>query len=143
MRHRAWYSLAILLLLSSGLRAESEGTLRGDLLRVREGKPVAEAIYLQDHDGKVRCVLVAHAVIAYDSGVAPADQRPPARLALVPGTEVQVTAEMDAQSGEWTASRVEIIPGHAAKFEDDYGEDYGGANPVTVNSEPVADQRVI
>jgi hypothetical protein len=141
MKRIMWSSLIAVLLLSSGLWAETEGTFRGDLVRAPQGQQVAEAIYLKGHDGNVRCVIVAKATIEYDAGAAPGSQ--PARLALVPGTEVRVTAQMDAQSGEWTASRVEIIPGHAAAFEDDYGEDGSGPDPVTTDSAPVSDRPVI
>ncbi len=55
------------------------------------------------------------------------ERRQPAGKALVPGTEVRVTALVDANSGEWTASRVEVIADHAAQFEDDYGD--GSATP--------------
>lgn len=143
MKRIAWFSLIALLLLSSGLWAETGGTFRGDLVRAPQGQQTPEAIYLQGHDGRVRCVIVAHAVIAYDAGAAPTDQRQPARLALVPGTEVRVTAEMDAQSGEWTASRVEVIPGHAAQFEDDYGADGSVPDPVTANSTSMPIRQVI
>lgn len=143
MKRNPGYSFIALLLLSSGLWAQTEGTLLGDLIRAPEGKQAVESIYLQGHDGSVRCVIVAHAMITYDAGIASADQSQPARLALVPGTEVRVIAAMDAQSGEWTASRVEVIPGHAAKFEDDYGEDFGGPDPVTADSTPTADRLVI
>jgi len=137
------YSFIALLLLSSGLWAQTKGTFLGDLVGAPAGKQAADSIYLQGSDGSVRCVIVAHAVITYDTGGAPADRSRPARFALVPGTEVRVTAAMDAQSGEWTASRVEVIPGHSAKFEDDYGEDYSGPDPVTAASAPAADRLVI
>jgi hypothetical protein len=143
MKRIVWSSYLAILLLSSGLWAENEGTFRGDLVRVSQGKQAAEAIYLQGRDGNVRCILVARAAIVYDEAAASADQKQAARLALVPGTEVRVTAQMDAQSGEWTASRVEIIPGHAAAFEDDYGEDGSGPDPVTAESTPASDRRVI
>jgi hypothetical protein len=129
-------------LLCSGLRAETEGTFRGDLVRGPEGKQAAETIYLKGHDGNVRSVVVTHARFGYDEADASA-KRGSTIIALVPGTEVRVTAEMDAQSGEWTASRVEVIPGHAAQLEHDRGADGSGPDPVTANSAPVPDRQVI
>src|SRR5450755_3578357 len=99
MKQIVWSSLFAVLLLSSGLWAETEGTFRGDLVRAPQGKQTAETIYLRGHDGNVRCVVVGRATIVYDAGGAPAEPGQPARLALVPGTEVRVTAQMDAQSG--------------------------------------------
>ncbi len=142
MKQVQWFSLIALLLLSSGLWAATEGTFCGDLVEAPQGIASAEMIYVQGHDGNVRSVVVTHAAFRYDEADASANRRP-AIIVLVPGTEVQVTAEMDAQSGEWIASRVEIIPDHAAKFEDDYGEDYGGPDPVTVSSQPVSGRSVI
>jgi hypothetical protein len=143
MKHIKWFSLITVLLLGSGLWAENEGTFRGDLVPAPQGKQATEAIYLKGHDGNVRCVIVAKAAIVYDAATASDAPSQPARLALVPGTEVRVTAQMDAQSGEWTASRVEVIPGHAAAFEDDYGPDGSGPDPVTAPSTPVSDRLVI
>jgi hypothetical protein len=132
-----------LLLLSTGLWAETQGTFQGDLVEAPQGKQSAEMIYVQGHDGNVRSVVVTHARIGYDEANASANHGGPTIIALLPGTEVRVTAEMDAQSGEWTASRVEVIPGHAAAFEDDYGDDGRGPDPVTTSSTPVTDRRVI
>jgi hypothetical protein len=143
MKQIKWFSLIVLLLLSTGLWAETQGTFRGDLVEAPQGKQSAEKIYVQGHDGNVRSVVVTHARIGYDEANASANHGGPTIIALVPGTEVRVTAEMDAQSGEWTASRVEVIPGHAAAFEDDYGEDGSEPDPVTTSSTPVSDRRVI
>lgn len=136
------FSLMSLLLLSSGLWAATEGTFCGDLVDAPQGTRSAEMIYVQGHDGKVRSVVVTHAT--FGDGAADASAKRGAKvIALVPGAEVRVTARLDAQSGEWTASRVDIISDHAARFEEDYGEDYGGPDPVAVSSEPVSGQLVI
>jgi len=142
MKQIKWFSLITVLLLSSGLWAATEGSFRGDLVQAPQGKQSVGTIYVQSHDGNVRSVEVNHATIGYDEAYAE-NHRGSAILALVPGTEVRVTAQMDAQSGEWTASRVEIIPGHAAAFEDDYGPDGSGPDPVTTPSTPVSDRLVI
>jgi hypothetical protein len=142
MNQIKWFSLITVMLLSSGLWAATEGSFRGDLVQAPQGKKSAGTIYVQGHDGNVRSVMVNHATIGYDEAYAES-RRGSAMLALVPGTEVRVTAQMDAQSGEWTASRVEIIPGHAAAFEDDYGPDGSGPDPVTTPSTPVSDKLVI
>ncbi len=100
-------------------------------------------IYLMGRDGNVRRVVVARAVIVYDATVPAGDRHQPARRALVPGTEVRVTALVDADSGEWTASRVEVIPNHAGEFEDDYGGDSSGPDQVTAPRGPIADSQTI
>jgi hypothetical protein len=82
-------------------------------------------------DGNVRRVIVVNAAIVYDPQVPAADRTQSARRALVPGVEVRVTALVDASSGEWTASRVEVIAHHAAQFEDDYGDDGTQPDEVT------------
>jgi hypothetical protein len=143
MKQIKWFSLITVLLLSSGLWAETEGSFRGDLIEVPQGNQSSEMIYVQGPDGKVRSVVVTHATVRYDAAYAAANPSQSSIIVLVPGTEVQVTAQMDAQSGEWTASRVEIIPGHAAAFEDDYGTDGSGPDPVTATSTPVSDRLVI
>ena len=142
MKQVRWFSLIALLLLSSGLWAATEGTFCGDLVAAPQGKRSAEMIYVQGHDGKVRSVVVTHAAFGDNEADASA-KRGPKVIALIPGIEVRVTARMDAQSGEWTASRVEIIYDHAARFEEDYGADYGGPDPVAVSSEPMSGRLVI
>ncbi len=65
-------------------------------------------IYVLGRNHMLRKVEISRATIEYADTV-PAGERadqPPA--ALVDGTEVRVTAEQD-KSGEWRASRVEII----------------------------------
>jgi hypothetical protein len=143
MKTIQWSLLISVLLLSSGLWAATEGTFRGELVRAPQGKQAEPTIYLKGHDGKVREVLLTNAVAEYDDAVAAADREQPAARALVPGTEVRVTAFLDPQSGEWTASDVQVIPHHAASFEDDYGENGTGPDPVTAPSKTVIDSRTI
>ena len=142
MKHVQRLSLIALLLLSSGLWAATEATFCGDLVAAPQGKQSAEMIYVQGYNGNVRPVVVTHATIGYDGADASVEHRPKI-IALVPGTEVRVTARMDAQSGEWSASRVEIIPSHAAKFEEDYGADFGEPDSVTLDSKPVSGRVLI
>jgi hypothetical protein len=151
MKRTGCKSLIALLLLTSGvfasvLRVGTQGTFRGEVVRAPRGEPSAGLLYLMGRDGNVRRVVVAQAAIVYDAQVPSADRTRPARKALVPGTEVRVTALVDAKSGEWTASRVEVIAHHAAEFEDDYGED--GTAPdepekVTAPGEDAASLRTI
>jgi hypothetical protein len=92
----------------------------------------------------VRRVAVVRAAIVYDATVPKDEQRRmPAQHALVPGTEVRVTALVDAQSGEWTASRVEVIAQHAAKFEDDYGDEDTDAAPADLRRTELLARRTI
>jgi hypothetical protein len=143
MKRTVWCSLIAVLVLSSGLWAQSEGTFRGELVRAPQGKWTGLEIYVKGSDGSVRLVMLTHAIVEYDDGVAAADRREPAAQALVPGTEVRVTALFDAQSEEWTASCVEVILHHAAKFEDDYRETEKGVDPVNASSTPSIDTRTI
>ena len=138
-----WSSLIALLLLGTGLWAATEGKLRGELVSTTQVKGAELTIYLKGYDGNVREVLLSHAVVDYDEAVPAAERKKPASRALVPGTDVRVTALWDAESGEWTASLVEVIPHHAAEFEEDYGADGAGPAPVTAPSTPVVNWRKI
>lgn len=143
MNRQLWYSLisAMVLLLTSGLWAQTEGTFHGELVAAPQVKQSGETIYLSGRDGKVRSVEISHAVVEYDDAVAAADRTAPAANALLPGTDVRVTALMDPKSGEWTASEVEVIPHHAAQFEDDYGVDGTGPAPVAAPLTPTINTR--
>ena len=136
-------SMALLLFASVGLTAQTQGTFRGEVVAAPRGEPASGLIYMMGRDGNVRRVVLARAASVYDAAVPDRERKPPAQRALVPGTEVRVTALVDANSGEWTASRVEVITNHAARFEDDYGE--GGGAPDEVNSQDrtVVDIRTI
>ena len=136
MKRMGLYSLIAVLLLASGLWAETQGTFRGEVVRAPRGERSAKPA-LPDGAGWQRAPRSCGARrIVYDAAVPTGDRHQPARRALVPGTEVRVTALVDADSGEWTASRVEVIAHHAAKFEDDYGGD-GGSGPDEVTSPSV------
>ena len=125
--------MALLLFASAGLAAKTQGTFRGEVVAAPRGEPASGLIYMMGRDGYVRRVVLARAAVVYDSAVPDRERKQPAQRALIPGTEVRVTALVDANSGEWTASRVEVISNHAARFEDDYGED--GSAPDEVNSQ--------
>lgn len=137
-------SLIAMVMLASGLWAETPGTFRGEVVQPPRAERASGMLYLVGNDGNVRRVVMAHAEVVYDA-MSGADARSePARKALVPGTEIRVTALVDAESGEWTASRVEIIANHAGKFEDDYGDDgSGGPDKVTGSKEPMIYARTI
>jgi hypothetical protein len=135
--------IAVLVLASTGLWAEAQGTFRGELVSAPRGERSAGLLYLLGRDGNVRRVVVTRAVVEYDSAVSSEDRSQPARRALVPGTEVRVVALVDSESGEWTASRVEVIAHHAAKFEDDYGPDGSGPDQVTTSTGPEIPSRTI
>ncbi len=144
MKRLGLLSLIAVLLLASGLRAETQGTFRGEVVNPPHGERSAGLLYLRGRDGNVRRVIVARAAIVYDAAVPSSERRQPAVRVLLPGTEVRVTALVDADSGEWTASRVEVITNHAGKFDDDYGEDGSNApDKVTAPREPMLDSRTI
>jgi len=111
------------LLMSCIAWAQTPGSFRGEVVRPPRNEHSAGLLYLMGADGNVRRVIVSRAAIDYDSTVPAGERKQSAKKALVPGTEVRVTALLDADSGEWTASRVEVIAHHAARFEDDYPED--------------------
>lgn len=135
MKRIGLHLVIALLLLASGLWAETPGTFRGEVVPPPRGERSTGLIYLMGRDGNVRRVIVAQAAVVYDPAVSTGDRIQPARQAIIPGAEVRVTALVDATSGEWTASRVEVIANHAAEFEDDYGADGSGPDEVTVSRE--------
>jgi hypothetical protein len=140
-------SLIAVLLVSGAqlpeMRADTQGTFRGQVVAAPRGERSAGLLYLKGHDGNVRRVVVVRAAVVYDAAVPVGERKKSAKLALTPGAEVRVTALVDADSGEWTASRVEVIANHAADFEDDYDEDAGPPDEVTVPRNPVVDRRTI
>jgi len=137
-------SLIATVVLASGLWAETQGTFRGEVVQPPRAEQGSGMLYLMGGDGNVRRVVMARAEVVYDATSRTDDRKQPARKALVPGTEIRVTALVDAESGEWTASRVEIIANHAGKFEDDYGDDEsGGPDKVTGSKQPIIYARTI
>jgi hypothetical protein len=140
---RLWlYPLIAVLLLASWSWAEMQGTFRGEVVLAPRGERSPGLLYLMGRDGNVRRVIVARAAIVYESTVPSGKRQKLAGKALAPGTEVRVTALVDAASGEWTASRVEIIANHAGEFEDDYGDGIA-PNQVTAPGETTVDLRTI
>jgi hypothetical protein len=142
MKRLGLHSLIAVVLLASGLWAEAQGSFRGEVVRTPRGESTG-LLYVMGRDGNVRRVVVLQAAIVYDATAQEGVRSQPARKALVPGTEVRVTALVDAESGEWTASRVEVIANHAGEFEEDYGEDGSGPDQVTAPRGPTADSRTI
>jgi hypothetical protein len=126
------FATGVILMASLGLWAQTPGTFRGEVVRPPRNERSAGLIYLMGADGYVRRVVVTRAAIAYDAGVPAGDRKQSAKKMLVPGTEVRVTALLDSESGEWTASRVEVIAHHAARYEDDYDEDGNGRDSGSV-----------
>src|SRR6266702_6456778 len=123
-------SLIAVLLLTSGLWAGAQGTFRGEVVRPPRGERSAGLLYLMGRDCNVRRVILARAAVVYDSGVPSEDRMQSARKSLVPGTEVRVTALVDSKSGEWTASRIEVISHHSAREVDDENEEDGSPDDV-------------
>jgi len=127
------YSVIAFVVLGSGLltseaRAALPGTFRGEVVKPPQGERSFGLIYLMSLDGNVRRVIVTRAVVIYAESVPIGDRVKPARRALIPGAEVRVTALVDAKSGEWTASRVEVIAHQSADFEE---EDNDGDDSAT------------
>jgi len=116
----------------SEVRAETQGTFRGEVVAGPRGERATGLLYLKGRDGNVRRVVVVRAAIVYDAAVPAGEREKPARMALSPGAEVRVTALVDANSGEWTASRVEVISNHSVKVDDDDSDENA---PDEVNSQ--------
>lgn len=133
-----WWIAVFLLSLATAMQASTNATLSGELaggLRHSNGQVF---FYLRAWDGNVRPVVITHAIDEYAPSTSAEERRLPAERALVPGTDVEVTAHMDAQSGNWTASRVVVILHHAAHFAHDYGWDGKRLSPVRAESVPTA-----
>ena len=88
------------------LASATPGSFRGTIVE----NPNASKgwIYVQGRNGAARRVEVAHAKIEYDEDVPAAERGVKAEDALVPGSEVRVTAEQGSD-GEWHAERIEIL----------------------------------
>jgi hypothetical protein len=88
------------------LASATPGSFRGTIV----DNPNASKgwIYVQGRNGTARRVEVSHAKIEYDEDVPAAERNSKAEEALVPGSEVRVTAEQGSD-GEWHAERVEIL----------------------------------
>jgi hypothetical protein len=148
MKRIGLYPLLAVLLFSSGLLtprvlAGTAGTFRGEVVKPPQGERLTGLLYLMGRDGNVRRVIVARAAVVYAATVPTGDRLQPARRALVPGAEVRVTALVDAKSGEWTASRVEVIAQQAAETDDDRDEDDTAPDEVTSPRDPTAASRTI
>jgi hypothetical protein len=149
MKRLGLFTLITVLLLSSGQYASqaragtgTPGTFRGEVVNPPQGERSLGLIYLMGRDGNVRRVIVTRAAVVYAETVPTGDRVKPARSALVPGAEVRVTALVDARSGEWTASRVEVVAQQAAEPEDDAAEDEPSADEAPP-SEPTLASRTI
>ena len=110
---RAVLSGAFILLIAVLAMAGTPGSFRGTIVDGPLGASGSRWIYVQGRNGAARRVEVSHARVSYDEAVAAAGRQGKAADALVPGAEVRVHAEQDAQ-GEWKASWVEILKTAAA-----------------------------
>ncbi len=88
------------------LATATPGSFRGTI--VDNPNAAKGWIYVQGRNGTARRVEISRAKIVYDDDVPAADRRPKPEEALMPGTEVRVTAEQ-ASDGEWHATQVEIL----------------------------------
>lgn len=85
--------------------------LRGQLVAGLQAERARGVIFLRDGTGAVLRIAVSQATVSYSQAVPrEVQRRKPAPGALLPGAEVLVTALVDASSGEWTASHIEILP---------------------------------
>ena len=86
----------------------ASGTFRGTLV----GEPVTQDshrwVYLQAPNGSIRRVEISRAELVYGEEIGRKPHPARASDALQKGTGVRVTASQD-ESGEWAATRVEII----------------------------------
>ncbi len=104
-RARAFRVFALVLGLAI-LAAATPGSFRGTI--VDNPNSAKGWIYVQGRKGTARRVEVSHATVTYDEDVPAIERSPNPQGALIPGTEVRVTAEQGSD-GEWHAERVEIL----------------------------------
>jgi hypothetical protein len=103
----AWLIAAVLAL--TGLAfAGTPGSFRGTIVDAPPASSGNRWIYVQSRNGTARRVESSHARVTYDESVPAADRRDNPADALLPGTEVRVSAEQGSD-GEWKASRIEIL----------------------------------
>ncbi len=88
------------------LASATPGSFRGTI--VDNPNAMKGWIYVQGRNGTARRVEISHAKIEYDEDVPAAERNSKPEDALVPGSEVRVTAEQGSD-GEWHAERVEIL----------------------------------
>ncbi|MDR3765127.1 MAG: hypothetical protein P4M01_13645 [Acidobacteriota bacterium] len=92
--------------------AAPEAKLHGWLVAGPRAERAAGRVFLLGEDGAVLRVVTTRAAVVYSHAVPRNEQRVMPTV-LVPGAEVTLTAMVDPSSGEWTASRVEILKLHA------------------------------
>jgi len=130
-------------LLTSTAHAASPGTFLGEVVKAPQGERSVGLLYLMGRDGNVRRVIVTRAAVVYAETVPTGDRVKPARRALIPGAEVRVTALVDAKSGEWTASKVEVIAHQVADLEEESSEEEASPDEIDTSREPVIASRTI
>lgn len=102
------YLLLAALICSSITSFAVSGTFRGVLVEDPSSEGTREWIYLQGPNGAVRRVEISHAHVIFGEEVGRASQQLNPSEALRKGAGLRVTASQD-DSGEWAATRVEII----------------------------------
>src|SRR5215831_17960060 len=101
-----------LILVWALLASATPGSFRGTI--VDNPNATKGWIYVQGRNGTARRVEVSHAKIEYDEDVPAAERNAKPEDALIPGSEVRITAEQESD-GEWHAERVEILKSAATK----------------------------
>ncbi len=111
MRRRLLLTIVLLclaaLLLPEITRA-TPGIFQGKICEPAHGHVPRGCIFVLGRNHMLRKVEISRATVAYADTIPPAQRADQPQAALVDGTEVRVTAEQD-KSGEWHASRVEIV----------------------------------
>ncbi len=108
MVRRATATGLFLLVFACGLYAGTSGTFLGTLVSGSGSRSEARWIYVKGKNDVIRRVEISSAKVAYADNVPREQRKQPASAALEPGAEIRVTASQDA-SGEWRASRIEIM----------------------------------
>jgi hypothetical protein len=99
-------SLAALLL--PDVTRATPGIFQGEIYEPAHEKVPQGWILVLGRNHMLRKVEISRATIVYANTIPARQRADPPHSALVDGTEVRITAEQD-KSGEWRASRVEII----------------------------------
>jgi hypothetical protein len=86
----------------------ASGTFRGTLVEDPATQDSRQWIYLQSPNGSIRRVEISTAQMVFGEDLNPSVRPAKASDALRKGAGLRVTASQD-ESGEWTATRVEIV----------------------------------
>jgi hypothetical protein len=102
------YLLLAALICASTVVFAVSGTFRGVLVQDPVTQGAHEWVYLESPNGSVRRVEISRAEVVFGEEVGRARQQASPSKALRKGAGLRVTASQD-ESGEWAATRVEII----------------------------------